>query len=180
MVKKTASKLLRPRLAPIITTLNKSPNASPMSYIGIVASKPEIIALGADSKSDTYKNICLNKEFIVNIISIKDIKKYWKTRIKYPYGTNELKIAGFKWRKGVKVKVPYITSSIASIECKSIKKLKIADRTVIFGKVIHVRVSNSYSLNKVALHHNKGKFFKVVPYIDFKISEKYFRKGIGK
>ena len=141
---------LIPRPIALVSTVNESGvvNVAPFSFFGGVSSKPPIIYISIDrkrdgDKKDTLKNIELNGDFVVNIVTEEIAEKMNICAVDFPYGMSDAKIAELTPIDSDIVRSPRILESPINFECKVIKIIEIgeAPNSVVFGEVVmfHIR-----------------------------------------
>ena len=96
---------------------------------------------------DTIINIEENGEFGVNILPIEYLRQLSDTASRYPYGVDELEIAGLKVYPSTKIKPPLIREAMTAIECKVIAENNFTNGpqpwTLVVGEGLAVHVDSS-------------------------------------
>lgn len=138
-----AHRLLAPRIAYIVTTVDKQNrvNAGPFSNLTSVSTDPECIVLGVYKPWDTIKNIRETGEFVVNVPSRKLLDEVWICGDKYagnpiPRGVNELAIAGLTELPAEKVRPPRIAECFGHLECKVVWIKNVGNHDLVLGEVV--------------------------------------------
>ncbi len=138
-----------PRPIALVTTVDGEGrvNAAPFSFFNALSADPPILALGVEnygdqSPKDTTRNIQLNQEFTVNIVSDALVEAMNVCAVPFAPGFDELTAAGLTAIAGTTVKCPRIGEAPVALECRRMMALSIGQsREMIFGEVLmaHVR-----------------------------------------
>lgn len=138
-----------PRPIALVTTVDGEGriNAAPFSFFNALSADPPILALGVEnygdqSPKDTTRNIQLNQEFTVNIVSDALVEAMNVCAVPFAPGFDELTAAGLTAIPGTTVKCPRIGEAPVALECRRMMALSIGQsREIIFGEVLmaHVR-----------------------------------------
>ncbi len=149
---------LIPRPIALVSTVNESGvvNVAPFSFFGGISSKPPIIYISIDrkrdgDKKDTLKNIELNGDFVVNIVTEEIAEKMNICAVDFPYGVSEAQMAGLTPIDSDVVKSPRILESPINFECKVIKIIEIGDapNSVVFGEIVMFHIKDDIFENGV-------------------------------
>ena len=145
--------LVAPRPIALITTLSQSgkPDAAPFSAYNYMGMEPPIVAVGIANRpglemiaKNTAQNIRSRGEFVVNIVN-EDIAEAMNIcAIDFPSEVNKLEIAHLETEPSLIVKVPRITVSPASMECREITTLEIGRNRVVIGQVLAIHVKDEF------------------------------------
>ena len=73
-----------------------------------------------ETLKDTVKNIEENGEFGVNVLPIEYVRQMSYTALRYPYGVDELEMAGLHVYHSTRIRSPLIKEAMTAIECKVI------------------------------------------------------------
>lgn len=142
---------LIPRPIALVSTVNESGivNVAPFSFFGGISSKPPVIYISVDrkrdgDKKDTLRNIELNGDFVVNIVTEEIAEKMNICAVDFPYGVSEAEIAGLTPVKSEIVKSPMILESPINFECQVIKIIEIGDapNTVVFAEIVMFHIKD--------------------------------------
>lgn len=138
-----------PRPIALVTTADADGrvNAAPFSFFNALSADPPILALGVENYSDqnpkdTTRNIQLNQEFTVNIVSDALVEAMNVCAVPFAPGFDELAAAGLTAIPGTLVGCPRIAEAPVALECRRIMALSIGQsREIILGEVVmaHVR-----------------------------------------
>ena len=146
---KNSYKLISPRIAVVITTLNSTgePNACVVSFISPVSMSPPLLMLSLAPVRHTYKNIINTGEFVINILSKRYIDQLLRCAAKYQEGVNKIQQAGLHCYTSKLVSPPRIREASAWLECRVIESKKMGDHIAIFGEVLEAEVRNGVIKN---------------------------------
>jgi len=120
-------------------------NLAPFSYFNGISSHPPIlmIAVGArrGERKDTWRNIDLTREFVVNVVVPELVDAMVITSGEYPPEVDEFQRAGLTPAPSAKVRPPRIAESPVSMECTLEKIVEVEQTALILGRVVlyHVR-----------------------------------------
>ncbi len=137
-----------PRPIAFVTSHNTSGvvNAAPFSYFNIVSTKPPIVSISIERLNgeykDTYRNIALNKEFVVNICSMNLAHAISIAAGEYPSHVSEIELAQLSLIPSTKISTPRIANTLVQIECILNQTVKIGDNQaeLILGEVAMVHI----------------------------------------
>ena len=135
-----AWKMLGPRVAVLITTLNKDsePNIAPYSYVGSISFDPPMVWVGFHNGQTrhTYENIQKTKEFVVNVIS-EDFLEPAAKCAEISDRTKRLEQVGLELVDSQVVKPPTVKAAKIVLECKYKQELEIGgSHTIVIGEVV--------------------------------------------
>lgn len=137
-----------PRPIAVVSSWSKKgdENLAPFSFFNGVCSNPPCIMISIarrpnGQKKDTLINIEETGEFVVNSASSWMLEKVVHTGASYPYGVNELEMAGLTSIPSKKVRPARVRESAFQMECRLHSSLEIGDgsagsSTIIVGEVI--------------------------------------------
>jgi len=114
------------------------PNAAPFSFNSPMASRPTpLFGFCCEVEHDTWRNIKLNGEFVVNLIGeefgplMETMERDW------PYEVNEIEKCGLTETPAVKVRPPRIAEAYGWIECRMRSYIILSERSVwVVGEVL--------------------------------------------
>ncbi|ERI49925.1 flavin reductase [Pseudomonas sp. EGD-AK9] len=137
-----------PRPIALVTTVDAEgrANAAPFSFFNALSADPPILALGVENHADltpkdTTRNILLNQEFTVNIVSDALVEAMNVCAVPFEPGFDELLAAGLTALPGSRVGCPYIAEAPVALECRRMMGLSIGQsREIILGEVLMVHV----------------------------------------
>lgn len=140
-----AHRLLSPRIVYLVSSINGKGifNAAPISNLTSVSNAPQRVALAICPKWNTYKNIRLMREFVINIPSKEMLDAVWVLGDKYsgniiPPNVNKVNIAGFHIFKSNFVLPPKLVECYAHLECKVVWIKSVGDHMLILADVLDV------------------------------------------
>ncbi|GAP13226.1 conserved protein/domain typically associated with flavoprotein oxygenases, DIM6/NTAB family [Longilinea arvoryzae] len=140
---KKSHRLLAPRIAYLISTLNNKGevNAAPITNLTSASTEPESVIMAIAPEWTTYKNIKINKQFVINLPSVELLEKIWicgdkYAGIKIPREFNKVEFSGLSVIPSQVVAVPGIAECYAHLECKIDWIKSSGDHKVIHGLIV--------------------------------------------
>lgn len=158
-VYKLVAGVVVPRPIAWVSTLGEGGhvNLAPYSFFGLMGSDPAVVAFGPGDRADgTPKDTALNigrgGEFTVNLVSFDLAAVMNATATDFPHGMGEPETLGVALAPGVRVRVPRVAQSPASLECREVETVLIGRTRVILGEVLglHLRADAVQNLER---HH---------------------------
>jgi flavin reductase (DIM6/NTAB) family NADH-FMN oxidoreductase RutF len=119
----------------LVSTISKDGlrNVAPFAQIMVSSSRPPILALGISPKSDTYRNICDTKQFVVGIPTKDILEQLVKAADKVD---DEFAYVGFTPYPSDKVAPPKIRECSINIECELFSAQETGNHFIICGSVL--------------------------------------------
>lgn len=134
-----------PRPIAWVCTLGEGgvPNLAPYSFFGLMGSDPPIVAFAPGDRADgTPKDTALNiqpgGEFSVSLVSAELAGVMSDTGTDFPHGMSEAGKVGLELEPGVRIAVPRVQASPATLECVEAQTIKIGNTRIILGQVLGV------------------------------------------
>jgi flavin reductase (DIM6/NTAB) family NADH-FMN oxidoreductase RutF len=128
-------------------------NLAPFSFFNAVCSNPPTVLFcpsirGADgSEKDTLKNIRVNGEFVVNIVSEFLAEAMNQSSAELPPDEDEFVVGGVTPAPSIKVKPPRVAESLVHYECRATQIIDISSQpgggSVVIGEVLHLHIDDS-------------------------------------
>jgi flavin reductase (DIM6/NTAB) family NADH-FMN oxidoreductase RutF len=141
--------LVMPRPIAWVTSQNEQGaiNLAPFSFFNAICGHPPYVIVSVSSTDvgspkDTANNIVLSGEFVVNLVTEELLAAMNITAADFPPGLSELAAAGLTPAASMRVKVPRVAESRASLECKLHSTLALAGNTLIIGEVVMFHVAD--------------------------------------
>ncbi len=157
--------LVRPTVV-ISTVSNRGiSNAAPFSWTSPLSVNPPLFGFACSAKHDTWKNIQLNREFVVNLVGKEFGPLMHILEKDFPYEVSEIKEAGLTEMKAEKVKPPRIAEAFGWLECRMVNHMEASDHIWIVGEVLEAEVKEGcvndvLNVEKVKpLNHIYGEAF---------------------
>ncbi len=148
-----------PRPIAWVSTLNEdgSVNLAPFSFFGLMGSDPAVVAFAPGDRSegapkDTARNIGPGGEFVVNLVSAAQAQAMNLTATDFPSGHAEPEHLGIELSASSRVKVPRVTRSPASLECREVQTLLIGRTRIILGEVLALSIEEG-AVQDAAKHY---------------------------
>ncbi len=140
---------ITPRPIAWVSSLNVKgePNAAPFSYFNVFGEDPPVVAFSILSRSDTDpkdtgRNVRLQREFVVNLVSEDNLAKMNITAIEFPPNISEFSEADLHTAPSRHIRAPRIAESHVSLECRLMEIAELGRmRSLVLGEVLamHVR-----------------------------------------
>ncbi len=133
-----------PRPIALVTSVSPAGiiNAAPFSFFNAVSANPPILMISVGRKKglmkDTAANILATKEYVIHIVDEHSAEKMNITSASLSPDESEIIEAGFSVTPGTNVRVPRITESPISLECKLLHHLEVGNITsdLLLGEVV--------------------------------------------
>ncbi len=139
---------LVPRPTVVVTTVSERgiSNAAPFSFNSPMASRPTpLYGFCCETSHDTWTNIRLNHEFVVNLVGADFGLLMEQMERDYPYEVSEIAECSLTEEKSLKVRPPRIGEAYGWIECKMREHLELSERSVwIVGEVLRADAKDGY------------------------------------
>jgi len=146
---KLLTNLVVPRPIAWVTSLNAAGviNLAPFSFFNAVGTNPLylVISVGLNDSGnmkDTAKNILAGGEFVVNMVTEDLFAAMNISAADFPEGESELAAANLHAAPSVKIKVPRVAESQASMECKLHSSQLLGNNTLLIGEVVMFHVAD--------------------------------------
>ena len=122
-------------------------NLAPFSFFNAVGSNPlfVLISVGQNdngSMKDTARNISATREFVVNMVTEDMLAAMNISAADFPPDTSELAAAGLHTAASMRVNVPRVAQSQASMECKLHSAQALGAYTLFIGEVVMFHVAD--------------------------------------
>jgi flavin reductase (DIM6/NTAB) family NADH-FMN oxidoreductase RutF len=138
-----------PRPIALVTTISSEGvgNAAPMSFFNVISDEPPIVIISIRARpdgtpKDTAKNIKATGEFVVHLVDRSIADGMITCGIAFPPGEDEIKHANLAVCQSRKVKPNRILGAPAALECRLATTVEYENRSIIFGKVVHMWVKD--------------------------------------
>ncbi len=139
---------LVPRPTVVITTVSQRgvPNAAPFSFNSPMASRPTpLYGFCCETSHDTWRNIQLNGEFVVNLVGADFGPLMEGMERDYPYEVSEIAECGLSEERSVAVKSPRIGEAYGWIECRMREHVELSERSVwVIGEVLRADAKEGF------------------------------------
>lgn len=146
---KLLTNLVVPRPIAWVTSTNADGvvNLAPFSFVNAVGSEPLIVMISVahhddGTLKDTGRNIVANGEFVVNMVTEDLMAAMNVSAADFPGSESELVATGLRPAPSLRVSVPRVAESPASLECRLHSTQDFGTYTVIFGEVLMFHVAN--------------------------------------
>ncbi|MFR0823350.1 MAG: flavin reductase family protein [Clostridia bacterium] len=169
--------ITQPSPVVLVSTRSKEgiDNVAPFGMFMNCSSKPPMIALGINNKSDTYKNIVDTKEFVVSIPNESIVDKLYKAGGKIPSGQSEFDLVGLTPYISNHIKANRIKECSINIDCILENNIETGNHNLIVGKVIGADIEEKlYDVDKVKLRLNIPRIYHITEN-KFLLNDKYIQ-----
>jgi len=138
--------LLHPYNSCLVTSMGKNgkKNVMAVAWIIPVSVDPPMVAMSIRPERYSHDLIMETQEFVVNIPTIKLVRKVLFCGRKSGRNLNKFKETSLSTQKAKKVKAPIIKECIAHLECKLVDTVKAGDHTLILGQIVAAYALNDY------------------------------------
>lgn len=129
------------------------PNLAPYSFFGLMGSDPPIVTFAPGDRADgtpkdTALNIAPGGEFSVNLVSAALAQVMSDSATDFPHGMAEVTQLGIELEPGVRIAVPRVRASPATLECVEVQTIQLGNTRIILGKVIGLSLRADAVLNE--------------------------------
>lgn len=129
-------------------------NLAPHSYFNLVATDPPHVMFASTGVKDTLRNIRVNGEFVVNLVSQHVVEEMNATSGDLPPEEDEFDWFGIEATPSAVVAPPRVTAARAHLECRAVHEVPIGASHVVFGEILHVHISpDIWSAGRVDPEH---------------------------
>lgn len=158
----TSYKLLTGAIVPRpigwISTIDEDgvPNLAPFSFFNVVSGNPPhvlfCVSLRAseDLDKDTLRNVRVNGEFVVNIVTEDLAWAMNETAATLEPSINEFQHAGLTETPSTKIRPPRVAEAPIHFECRVTEIVnvgqKVGGSAVVIGEVVHIHVNDDFLL----------------------------------
>lgn len=118
-------------------------NLAPHSFFTFASEVPPIIQFTSIGRKDSWENATETGEFVVNLANLGNLEAINESATEYPPDEDEFAVLGIKKEPSVVVRPPRVAGSPVAIECLTHGTVEFSESVVVFGKVVHVAISES-------------------------------------
>ncbi len=141
--------LVIPRPIAWVTSLGKDGvvNLAPFSFFNALGGKPMYLIVSiakndSGEQKDTARNLLSKGEFVVNFVTEPLFDAMNLSAADFPSGESELAAAGLSEAPSVRIGVPRVAESEASLECRLHETLGLGENTLFIGEVVMFHVAD--------------------------------------
>lgn len=127
--------ITQPSSVVLVSTISKDGvrNLAPFAQFMVASSRPPMLALGISPKSDTYRNICDTKQFVVGTPTKEILEQLVKTADKVE---DEFAYTGLNAYASSRVAPPKIAECSVNIECELTWMKESGNHFIVCGDVL--------------------------------------------
>lgn len=118
-------------------------NLAPHSFFTVSCANPPIVQFTSVGDKDTLRNVQETGEFVINVASAPMTGLVNDSSAPFDAGVDEAEALGIRLEPSVRVSVPRVADSPASIECRLHSVVELGDSTIVLGDVLAVTVLDS-------------------------------------
>jgi flavin reductase (DIM6/NTAB) family NADH-FMN oxidoreductase RutF len=129
-------------------------NAAPFSFFNCFGEDPPTLGFSIsdrtpEDRKDTGRNVRLQKEFVVNLVSESTAQAMNITATEFPPEISEFTAAGLHPAPSLKIKTPRIAESEVSFECVLDQIVALGERrSLVLGRVVMMHVADWAVMDK--------------------------------
>jgi flavin reductase (DIM6/NTAB) family NADH-FMN oxidoreductase RutF len=141
-LQKPPTPLLFPTPLVLVTAIDEAevPNIIPISYVGIIATKPPTIGIAIKPERYSYDIIKKSEEFVINIPSADIVGKIDYAGLVTGRGHNKFSETQLTQESARFTKAPLIQECPVNLECHLRDIVKVGDHDLFLGEVVNVHV----------------------------------------
>lgn len=166
-VYKLLTSVVIPRPIAFVSTVGEGGvyNLAPFSFFTVLCSKPPVLGFSCGrrqgEKKDTLRNIELNRDFVVNVVTDGLAEVMNQASANFPYGVDEFKEVGLTAVPSDRVKSPLLLESPVNMECRLLQIMDFGQapdiNSFIIGEVVQFHVRDElYQDGQVNMHELKA------------------------
>ncbi|WP_328917534.1 MULTISPECIES: flavin reductase family protein [unclassified Streptomyces] len=118
-------------------------NLAPHSFFTVSCVSPPVVQFTSVGRKDSVRNVEETGQFVVNLAPEHLFEQINATGTPFPRGVSEFDEVGIAREPSLKVRPPRVAASPVALECELHSTLRLGDSTVVFGRVVHVAVSEA-------------------------------------
>jgi flavin reductase (DIM6/NTAB) family NADH-FMN oxidoreductase RutF len=143
----TATVVPRPIAWISTTSADGTDNLAPHSFFTISSVTPPVVQFTSVGRKDSLRNIEDTGAFVVNFAPEPLFERINATATDFPRGVSEFDACGVEREPSLRVKPPRVALAPVALECELHSTLRIGDSTVVFGRVVHAAVDESFMVD---------------------------------
>lgn len=116
-------------------------NLAPHSFFTVASVNPPMVQFTSVGRKDSLRNVEETGEFVVSLAPEHLFEQINETGTEFPRGMSEFEAVGIEPEVSERVKPPRVAASPVALECVLHSTTLFGDSTVVFGRVVHVAVS---------------------------------------
>ncbi|WP_406637513.1 flavin reductase family protein [Amycolatopsis sp. WGS_07] len=137
----TATVVPRPIAWVSSTSRDGVDNLAPHSFFTVASAAPAVLQFTSVGRKDTLRNVEATRQFVVNLAPEPLFEQINATGADFPPELSEFDEAGLTREPSLKVRPPRVAESPVAFECELHSTVGFGRSTVVFGRVVHLAVS---------------------------------------
>jgi flavin reductase (DIM6/NTAB) family NADH-FMN oxidoreductase RutF len=122
-------------------------NLAPHSYFNVASVRPPMLQFTSLGRKDSLTNIEANGQFVINLAPEPLFKHINATSTEFPHNVSEFDEIGIEREGSLLVRPPRVAASPVAFECQLHSTVSFGESTVVFGRVVHIAISDSVILD---------------------------------
>lgn len=118
-------------------------NLAPHSFFTFASEVPAILQFTSIGHNDSLRNATETGEFVICLANLANLDAVNASGTPYPPDEDEFEQLGIGREPSVAVKPPRVAGSPVAIECRTEKTVEFGEAVVVFGRVVHLAISES-------------------------------------
>ena len=116
-------------------------NLAPHSFFTVACVDPPVVQFTSVGDKDTLANVQHSREFVVSLAPESLFEQVNATGTNFPHDVSEFDAVGLEREPSLRVGAPRVAASPVALECVLHATVGLGNSTVVFGRVVHVAVS---------------------------------------
>lgn len=125
------------------TSMDGVDNLAPHSFFTFASEVPPILQFTSIGYKDSLRNATETGEFVINLADLRNLDAINASGTAYPHDEDEFAALGIDREPSKSVKPPRVAGSPVAIECKTEGTVEFGESTVVFGRVVHLAISEA-------------------------------------
>lgn len=118
-------------------------NLAPHSFFTFASEVPPILQFTSIGQKDSFRNATETGEFVINLANLENLAAVNASGTAYPPDEDEFEALGITREPSNVVKPPRVAGSPVAIECRTEGSVEFGESVVVFGRVVHLAVSEA-------------------------------------
>jgi flavin reductase (DIM6/NTAB) family NADH-FMN oxidoreductase RutF len=122
---------------------NGSLNIMTASWAGVVSKTPPTMAISLHHKRKSYRNICFNREFVVNMVPAKLAVEADYCGLRSGADVDKLAATGLTTSAADIVSVPVVNEAPLNLECRLTLEVPLGDYRLLIAEILEVHADQT-------------------------------------